>query len=142
MLEELTKAIPLRLDEDEGKPKFGDHILTKGGDTQPSNRKVTTSTPAPRKITATTISSGPNDDEFTTHKTRKDKKAQKKQDDSESDEGLNTKPPLYLGISLHEDAKLMVKLRDMIPTYLRKLIDHFDGQVLKETVNSIEQVWH
>jgi hypothetical protein len=109
VLEKLEDPIPLRLDEDEGTPKFADNA-----------KKVATQ----KKVVATV--QGPEDDDFTTQKSRKDKKAQKR-NDSDSDEELDTKPPLYLGISLHEDSKLMVKLRDMIPSNLKRLLEQFDG---------------
>jgi hypothetical protein len=61
---------------------------------------------------------------FETLKTRKDKKAadRKNSDSYESEE--DTKVPLYLGITLHHDEKLMVKLRDMIPNTMKKLLEN------------------
>ena len=71
--------------------------------------------------------------------TRKDKKINRKtQQDNESDESEDfTKVPLYLGITLHHDAKLMIKMRDMIPDALKKLLENDYGQVILDTVQSI-----
>lgn len=68
--------------------------------------------------------------------TRKDKKINRKtQQDNESDESEDfTKVPLYLGITLHHDAKLMIKMRDMIPDALKKLLENDYGQVILDTV--------
>ena len=75
----------------------------------------------------------------TTLKTRKDKKVNRKsQQDNESDESEDySKVPLYLGITLHYDAKLMVKMREMIPDTLKKLLENDYGQVILDTVQSI-----
>ena len=81
---------------------------------------------------------GPDDLGFETLKTRKDKKGNRKNQDNESDESEDySKVPLYLGITLHHDAKLMMKMRDMIPGTLKKLLENDYGQVILDTVQSI-----
>ena len=64
---------------------------------------------------------------------RKNKDNNNESDESEED----GKVPLYLGITLHHDAKLMMKMRDMIPDTLKKLLENDYGQVILDTVQSI-----
>ena len=58
----------------------------------------------------------------------------KKNQDSSDEYDEEVKVPLYLGITLHQDAKLMIKMRDMIPNAIKKLLDNGYGQVIQDTV--------
>ena len=80
--------------------------------------------------------------DFETQTTRKGKKkASKKQQkggESDSEESLEeTKVPIYLGINLHDDAKMNVKLREILQNHLKLLIQEFNSTAVEETIESI-----
>ena len=84
---------------------------------------------------------GPDELGFETQISRKDKK-KSRANDSDSEDEEQEKVPLYLGISLHSDTKLMVKLRELLTSNIKLLMDNdHPSQVIIDTIKSIEQIW-
>jgi hypothetical protein len=55
----------------------------------------------------------------------------KMSDESYGSELEIVRVPLYLGISLHDDPKMNVKMCEMIPNAVRKLMEHgHNGQMI------------
>jgi len=81
---------------------------------------------------------GPDELGFETQISRKDKK-KSRANDSDSEDEEQEKVPLYLGISLHSDTKLMVKLRELLTSNIKLLMDNdHPSQVIIDTIKSIE----
>lgn len=48
---------------------------------------------------------------------------------------------MYLGISLHHDAKIMMKLREMLTKGMQPLLDDFKSSLIESTLDSLKAIW-
>jgi hypothetical protein len=90
--------------------------------------------------TESTPQVGPDEMAFETQTSRKDKKSSKRKSsaNSDSEDSLeDIKVPVYLGVTLHEDSKMNVKLREVLQNHLKLLLQDYNSAAVLETVESI-----